>query len=226
MISIGNTNDLAKLRRESEFGRAGEANAMLSCYVRFDASPVRSPTEATAVDLAEELGRARRIFLALNDPSDLRILETLYRRTRSTAAHRRATQLLRLLRPHSAGPDPPNDTIFALHGQRRVLDSRGAARHPDRPGRLLDRPRARRSARTRRPTATPITPAAAMARTIATPETLAIMALRYETRGGRLAGRLHGETLRSARAASMRRSCRPAMSWARRRSCWSMPASG
>jgi hypothetical protein len=33
------------------------------------------PTEATALDLAEELGRARRIFLSLNDPSDLRILE-------------------------------------------------------------------------------------------------------------------------------------------------------
>lgn len=34
------------------------------------------PTEVSALDLAEELGRARRIFLALNDPSDLRILES------------------------------------------------------------------------------------------------------------------------------------------------------
>jgi len=33
------------------------------------------PTEVSALDLAEELGRARRIFLSLNDPSDLRILE-------------------------------------------------------------------------------------------------------------------------------------------------------
>jgi hypothetical protein len=33
------------------------------------------PTDLTAIDLAEELGRARRIFLALNDPEDLRILE-------------------------------------------------------------------------------------------------------------------------------------------------------
>jgi len=34
------------------------------------------PADIGATDLAEELGRARRIFLALNDPSDLRILET------------------------------------------------------------------------------------------------------------------------------------------------------
>jgi len=34
------------------------------------------PTDTSALDLAEELGRARRIFLALNDPSDLRILES------------------------------------------------------------------------------------------------------------------------------------------------------
>ena len=33
------------------------------------------PTDLTAIDLAEELGRARRIFLALSDPEDLRILE-------------------------------------------------------------------------------------------------------------------------------------------------------
>jgi hypothetical protein len=32
-------------------------------------------SDATALDLAEELGRARRIFLVLNDPDDLRILE-------------------------------------------------------------------------------------------------------------------------------------------------------
>lgn len=34
------------------------------------------PTNLSAIDLAEELGRARRIVLALNDPEDLRILET------------------------------------------------------------------------------------------------------------------------------------------------------
>lgn len=34
------------------------------------------PADIGATDLAEELGRARRIFLSLNDPSDLRILET------------------------------------------------------------------------------------------------------------------------------------------------------
>jgi hypothetical protein len=33
------------------------------------------PSDANALDLTEELGRARRIFLALNDPDDLRILE-------------------------------------------------------------------------------------------------------------------------------------------------------
>ena len=33
------------------------------------------PADIGASDLAEELGRARRIFLALNDPSDLQILE-------------------------------------------------------------------------------------------------------------------------------------------------------
>ncbi|MBO9581440.1 MAG: hypothetical protein J7498_11165 [Sphingobium sp.] len=34
------------------------------------------PADIGAGDLAEELCRARRIFLALNDPSDLQILET------------------------------------------------------------------------------------------------------------------------------------------------------
>jgi hypothetical protein len=34
------------------------------------------PSDLNAIDLADELGRARRIFLALNDPSDLRILES------------------------------------------------------------------------------------------------------------------------------------------------------
>ncbi len=33
------------------------------------------PADLNAIDLADELGRARRIFLALSDPSDLRILE-------------------------------------------------------------------------------------------------------------------------------------------------------
>jgi hypothetical protein len=33
-------------------------------------------SDLNAIDLADELGRARRIFLALSDPSDLRILES------------------------------------------------------------------------------------------------------------------------------------------------------
>ena len=33
------------------------------------------PADSSFIELAEELGRARRIFLALNDPNDLRILE-------------------------------------------------------------------------------------------------------------------------------------------------------
>lgn len=33
------------------------------------------PADISAIDLIAELGRARRIFLALNDPSDLQILE-------------------------------------------------------------------------------------------------------------------------------------------------------
>jgi hypothetical protein len=48
------------------------------------------PTEASALDLAEELGRARRIFLALNDPSDLQILEAYI--AELEARHRHAMQ--------------------------------------------------------------------------------------------------------------------------------------
>jgi hypothetical protein len=33
-------------------------------------------SDLSPIDLADELGRARRIFLALSDPSDLRILES------------------------------------------------------------------------------------------------------------------------------------------------------